>query len=561
MSYNINKPNLMIFKYYSKNQSKDLNKCLFDYYQNYLNNVKSSNSEQKNEKNQNKYTFNNLNNINKIEYPIVMFLECLLCCNSIEKYDMDFFGNNIEVELFDNMKWDIKQNEDYNNNNYLKLKFHKEDNFSKENKNKNNSKFNYQYYYITRKITDIFPKNYYKLAESSNQDYIKNSNINKETKNERQNYSRLSTIRTISSNSSFYANQIQLDIANSNINSFRLRIYKKFINNGSLSSASIVYNFLTNELRFMIKGNPDEIINMYEPKLKEGKWLDSKDHDVIYAVADESSGLAVGDRFTLDTYYFAPEDVKFENAITITCNFEVVGIAGNNTKLFGLDKTFTEKDDFRNLYGTYEPNTDTYDNNTVRRIYIPTRQFERFTENKLKGAFTNTKYIVSFDDNISKEKAEELYTQLAMYGSVIKLSEFSRLSKLYVYDKIVQLLPILICIALLMVVSTVSVSTLNTKMSLRTYAIYYTLGCTWNRSIEISFVNAMLTTLSAVCVCIAAVSVLKIQGFLKNTVFAFGKAELMFCLIAFLMYMLCSLLSPLVCINNTSPKENLRANE
>lgn len=312
-----------------------------------------------------------------------------------------------------------------------------------------------------------------------------------------------------------------------------------------------------------VLGCPDELIGMYEPRLKDGRWLDSKDHDVIYAVADESSGLAVGDKFTLDTYYFAPEDVKFENAITITCNFEVIGIAGKNTKLFGLDKTFTEKDDFRNLYGTYEPKTDedeTFATET-RRIYIPARQFERFTENKLNGAFTNTKYIVSFDDDISEEKADELYTQLAMYGSVIKLSEFSRLSKLYVYDKIVQLLPILICIALLMVVSTVSISTLNTKMSLRTYAIYYTLGCTWNRSIEISFVNAMLTSMSAACVCIITVAILKIQGFLETTVFEFGKTEFAFCLMAFAMYMLCSLLAPLVCINNTSPKENLRANE
>ena len=77
----------------------------------------------------------------------------------------------------------------------------------------------------------------------------------------------------------------------------------------------------------------------------------------------------------------------------------------------------------------------------------------------------------------------------------------------------------------------------------------------------ISFVNAMLTTFAAVCVCVIAVSVMKIQGFLKNTVFDFGRAELAFCLIAFALYMLCSLISPLVCINNTSPKENLRANE
>ena len=262
VTYSINKHNNMIFKNYSKNQSKDLNKCLFDYYQNLLNNLKSSNNEQKNFKNENKYAFNNLNNTNKFEFPIVLFLECLLCCNSIEKYDMDFFGNNIELELFDNMKWDIKQNEEYNNNNYFKLKFHKEDIFSKENKNINNSKISYQYYFITRKITDIFPKNYYKLAESSNQNYIKNSNMNnKEIKNERQNYTRLNTIRTVSSNSSFYVNQIQLDISNSNIHSFRLRIYKKFIINGSLASASIVYNFLTKELRFMIKGDPEEIIN------------------------------------------------------------------------------------------------------------------------------------------------------------------------------------------------------------------------------------------------------------------------------------------------------------
>ena len=76
VSYSINKHNNMIFKNYSKNQSKDLNKCLFDYYQNYLNNLKSSNNEQKNFKNENKYAFNNLNNTNKFEFPIVLFLEC-----------------------------------------------------------------------------------------------------------------------------------------------------------------------------------------------------------------------------------------------------------------------------------------------------------------------------------------------------------------------------------------------------------------------------------------------------------------------------------------------------
>ena len=40
---------------------------------------------------------------------------------------MDCFGNNLEIEILNDMKWDIKQNEEKNNNNnYLKLKFPKD---------------------------------------------------------------------------------------------------------------------------------------------------------------------------------------------------------------------------------------------------------------------------------------------------------------------------------------------------------------------------------------------------------------------------------------------------
>ena len=233
VSYNINRNYQIICKNILKSQSKNLNKYLFDYYQNYLNNSKNS-------KNENNFQFN-LNIEHKSELSIVLFLECILCCNSIEKYDMDCFGNNLEIEMLNDMKWDIKQNEENNNNNnYLKLKFPKDTNSFKDNKHQPISNFNYQYYYITRKIVDMFPKNYYKLAESSNIGNLKNSTKNIELKKNRQNKQliRTNTIRTASSNTSFYLNQIQLDIENSNNNSYKLR-----------------------ELRFMVKGTPEEIIN------------------------------------------------------------------------------------------------------------------------------------------------------------------------------------------------------------------------------------------------------------------------------------------------------------
>ena len=105
ISSNINRPNHFIFRYYSKSQSKYLSNSIFDFYQKYLLELNKSNGG-------NKYLLNNLNNLKKSELPFVLFVECLLSCNSIEKYDMDFFGNDIEVNLFNDMKWSIKQNEE-----------------------------------------------------------------------------------------------------------------------------------------------------------------------------------------------------------------------------------------------------------------------------------------------------------------------------------------------------------------------------------------------------------------------------------------------------------------
>ena len=51
------------------------------------------------------------------------------------------------------------------------------------------------------------------------------------------------------------------DLSKTDINSYKLRIYKRFIKNGTLISSAIVYNFITKELRFMTKGNPEDLLN------------------------------------------------------------------------------------------------------------------------------------------------------------------------------------------------------------------------------------------------------------------------------------------------------------
>ena len=68
-----------------------------------------------------------------------------------------------------------------------------------------------------------------------------------------------------------YINQILEDIMqNENNNSYKLRIYKRFIKIGALHSSAIVYNPIMKTLHFMVKGFPESILpnckNNYLPK-------------------------------------------------------------------------------------------------------------------------------------------------------------------------------------------------------------------------------------------------------------------------------------------------------
>ena len=236
---------------FTKEQSKELNVILFENYQNYLKN-KQNNQTLLNSKNKNKikesiYLNNNIiNNFNnKSEDQLTLFLECLLTCNNIENNNFELFGNKLEIKLFEDFKWNIKQYDESNNNDDIKNKFFNDNYFEIKN-NYYKCKMNY---YIINKVIDIFPDNYYKLTETSN--YNLNMTMN--------NTSNISSLDS--------SNNIQLDVSSAtDFITYKLRIYKKFIFNESLFSASIVYNLLTKELRFMIKGIPEEIIKYCDKK-------------------------------------------------------------------------------------------------------------------------------------------------------------------------------------------------------------------------------------------------------------------------------------------------------
>ena len=217
------------FRNYLRKECKEMSINLFKYYREYL------------KKKQN-------NEIDKSNEYMTLFLECLLSCNNIEKYNLEFFGNNIETAIINDINWDIKIYDfKYNDNEYINEQYYINNYYHNINKNNNNNKSSHDNnkYLTERRICDIFPKNYYKITES--------------LKNENKMYDKRKTSVKNIKNISPIINSIIESLPN--FNTYKLRIIKKFIKNGTLSSSAIVYNFLTKELRFMVKGCPEYILN------------------------------------------------------------------------------------------------------------------------------------------------------------------------------------------------------------------------------------------------------------------------------------------------------------
>ena len=262
ISINPHKPSNISYKTFKSSQFKEMNSQLLKYYKYYLSKCQNINNNLDSNLRQDFKFENNPKNIEKIKIEsfecTTLFLECLLSCNNLEKSNIDLFGNLIEKEIFLNMKWDTKP---YIFSNYKKNE--KNLNEEKEYFDQIND-INHKYYYdnkynlIDKRINDIYPNNYYKITES-----IKNERRNNKPILTRFNskYYLEQFTKNNKPNINNIQNLIKYNASKTHVKSYKLRIYKKFINHGTLNSSAIVYNFVTKELRFMTKGMPEEILS------------------------------------------------------------------------------------------------------------------------------------------------------------------------------------------------------------------------------------------------------------------------------------------------------------
>ncbi len=262
--FNPHKYNSIGYKTYKQNQCKEMNIQLIKYYKDYIYNKNLINNTTRDFSLRYgiRRNMSQLFNQTKQQNDIALFIECLLSCNNLDKFNTEIYGNVIESKIFNDMKWDIKV---HDNTEYIQS-MHTIDNINRiRSKSKSSNTFFYdnKSIFVNKKVYDIFPKNYYKITELAKSDlrnkerYLKQKKANKSIDIINKINSLNSEVSLTSSNT----NPIVNDINISDINSYKLRIFKKFIIDGSLNSSAIVYNFLTKELRFMIKGMAEDILD------------------------------------------------------------------------------------------------------------------------------------------------------------------------------------------------------------------------------------------------------------------------------------------------------------
>ena len=378
---NFNKKRQYKFLHFSKEQSKYLNHHLFEYYQNYLDNKNnnSTNSQKIKTKKESIVLFNDFNN--NSENQLILFLECLLSCSDVDNNNFELFGNNLDIKLFNDMKWKVKQCED-NNNNSIKI---------------GKNSFNDKYYYIIKKETEIFPYNYYKLTSSSNKSKDKTKDNNKEKK---------------------ISNINNLNISNSDIGKYKLKIYKKFIFNDNFSSASIIYNYLTNDLRFMIKGIPEVIINKCDKNTiphdlqRTISLYRSKGFIILICATKLLKEYESIDENDLEYYI---DDLLFCGILTLENKVkDNVKNSINEIKKFNNNLLIISGDNEYNCLSTGY-NSGIIDNKDIFVLDLDEKNNNRITINKIYS-----KYIDNNEEN-------ENETDISKLSKISKINKFSRI--------------------------------------------------------------------------------------------------------------------------------------
>ena len=235
----------VLIKEYEQNEEQNITNIL-EVHMKYFKKV-AIDIESNNDRNSITNTLNNLNDDLKNEELNAFFLESIICCSDLTKINNEICGEKMEKEILEKMNWDINSTEIKDENNDNPFSNQKELNERLINLigeiRKKGSIFINNYdnnisYNSSNIISEVFPKDYYKITEEKFKEKKRDLSIKTNDNN-------------------------QDNIKEKRI--YKLIIIQKFNNDSYWSKSCISYNLLNNKCLFMTKGPPDKILKCCIP--------------------------------------------------------------------------------------------------------------------------------------------------------------------------------------------------------------------------------------------------------------------------------------------------------
>ncbi len=298
----------------------------------------------------------------------------------------------------------------------------------------------------------------------------------------------------------------------------------------------------------------EELIDRYSPELSEGIWLSENkdsyaDTGLMPVVVDAKCRYNIGEIVIIPDYE-KNWDENGQPTETGDIKLKIIGRLKDNVPVVSYPDYVNAPVDYRNIYGVLHSEFEDNDFMLMR-----TEDMHSFT-----GRYTP---LIGNQFVICDEMSDAEYEQV---GRIISdelgctYTPFNRLnfaSLEYIYSQMNTLFPIALCIFILTVISSVSISAIHTKRQLHNYAIFYICGAKW-RSCALLSLKASLMTCGASTVIMAVFLIVGRLTFMKETIITFGVTAFLVCLGVTILYLALSMIMPLVIIRSTQPREILK---
>lgn len=292
----------------------------------------------------------------------------------------------------------------------------------------------------------------------------------------------------------------------------------------------------------------DEIIKKFSPELSEGRWINLNSSEPETVISENDYGYNIGDYI----------DVDFINESLIQSRVKVVGKLKNGTKIPGYRLDVNKnKVDFNDFYYSYYCDIE----------QIPIILFSYSQLDKLSGKNTSEKILqpiqgaalIKYSSPLSSEKFESEKEKLSSFGDSLycNMTELNKNSKNYLYNQVYNLLPIIICLALLVFITNICNNALSTRRRLKDYTIYYINGLQWKQCVFINLIQSCIIFMSSAILSFVSNSVINSTRLKENITIIFSGYSILFIIILMVLYILISMIMPFIIIKHNTPKQIL----